>query len=223
MWKSKRLFLIAIIFLLSSFIGYFEINKTVIKSDKVWGDERSLDSYKILNMKQERIPSTLDQINEMSDNTHVNIDYVVVYQENKWFKQHRKVLKIMRFERDFPEVKYEIADTMYYMLVDEIIEEIDANHSVFIRLYEQYEQNHNLRMLEPVSTIIPNVQTIIEGKQIIKENNPEFLKLLPITIVDNEILNRWKNEKYDPINEYTMESPEGMSIQDGRREHGNVR
>ncbi|MEF2248805.1 hypothetical protein [Paenibacillus sp. IITD108] len=212
--KLKTSIVIAIFIVLILFIVNIEINKTIMKSDKVWGHERNQDSYKILNMKQEGIPSTLGQINEMSDNSNMNIDYVVIYQENKWFKEQRKLLKIMRLEREFPDFDFEITDTMYYRLVDEIIEDIDENYSVFIRLYEKYEHHHNLWSLEPISIIIPKVETIIEGKQIIKEMNSDFLRLLPITIVENEMLNRWKNENYDPSNEFTDESPEGLSIED---------
>ncbi|MGI2297262.1 hypothetical protein [Paenibacillus sp. GXUN7292] len=168
----KTSIVIAIFIVLILFIVNIEINKTIMKSDKVWGHERNQDSYKILNMKQEGI------------------------------------------EREFPDFDFEITDTMYYRLVDEIIEDIDENYSVFIRLYEKYEHHHNLWSLEPISIIIPKVETIIEGKQIIKEMNSDFLRLLPITIVENEMLNRWKNENYDPSNEFTDESPEGLSIED---------
>ena len=192
------------------------MNKTIIKSDKVWGESRSRhqDAYNILNTKQEEIPSTLNQINDMADNSFVNVDYLVIYEENKWNKDKRNVLKILRFERAFPDFNLQTTDTMYYRLVDEIIEDIDEKHSVFIRLYEKYEQDHNLWSLEPISIIIPKVESIIEGKQKIKEKNADFLTLLPITIVEDDLLKRWESENYVPSYEYTEESPEGLTIED---------
>lgn len=214
MSTSKNIIVSSIIIVLIIFLACFVMNKKVLKADKVWGLSKNEDTYEILNMKQEGIPSSLNQINELSDNSNVNIDYVVIYQENKWFKESRKFRKIIRFERDFPDLEYVTTDTMYYRLVDEVIENIDDDHSVFIRLYEKYEQYHNLWSLEPMSIIIPKVETIIEAKELIKDINSDFLRLLPITIVDNEMLIRWKNEKYIPSEEYTMESPRGLTIED---------
>jgi len=193
-----------------------EMNKTVIKTDRIDGHEKNGDLYYIVTTDQNRIPSTLDQINELSDNTYVNVSYMVIYQESKWLKKQKKILKIIRFEREFPNLDNEMidTDTRYYKLVGESIEDINEDHSAFIRLYERYTQSHRLWSLEPVSIIIPKVQTISEGKQKVMERNAELLRLLPISMIDDAVLIKWSNEEYDPIYEYTEESPMGLSIED---------
>ncbi|XEC93984.1 hypothetical protein AB6A23_21955 [Paenibacillus tarimensis] len=192
---------------------YLVQKSQVIKAEMVWGSGRDADRHYILNKEFEEIKSNAEQINMMKDSTYVNINYVVIYEENKWFQNQKKALKLIRFERPLPEVKLKSADTMYYKLVDESVHDVNEKHSVFIRLYEKYENNHNLFGLEPLPIVIPRVNSVQEARTWIQANEPGFMKLLPSTVVETDLLNEWTNDHYEPATEYSTQSPEDLTVQ----------
>ena len=194
---------------------YFELNKQVLKAERVWGTgiDRQLNKYYILNSDYSEIRSTSEHFAQMQDNSYVNIDYSVVYEQNKWLSSRKKALKLLRFEIPFPEDELQQADTMYYKLLDESIDQLDDNYTVFTRLYAKYEQNHHLFGLEPLSIVIPRVDSVREARSHIQSNKPEFMKLPPLTAVETNVKETWSKDNYIPNTEYSMQSPEHLSVQ----------
>jgi hypothetical protein len=194
-------------------MGFFELNKQVIKAELVWGSGRGPDSYYIFNSQFEEISSNLEQINTLQDDPYVNINYVVVYRENKWLQNQKEALKLIRFERPFPVVKKEDpANSKYYKLVKESVHSVDQESSIFIRLYEKYEVNHNLFGLEPVPFIIPQVHSLQEARALIQSKEPDLMRLLPLTVVDEAVIDQWSKDNYLPKSEYSSQSPEGLTV-----------
>ncbi|MDF2648210.1 MAG: hypothetical protein K0Q73_4015 [Paenibacillus sp.] len=213
MSKSIRLVLLCVVAAAAIFV-YLELNKTAVKAEMVWGTGTDSEQVHILNKAFEAISCTPEQYRQLQDDSYVNIGYVVVYEETKWLHKNKTALQIIRFEKPFPDNKLQPADTMYYKLVEETIHPVDEDQAVFIRLYERYETNHNLFGFEPVAIIVPRSDTVQEARSWLQINQPAVLKLLPLTVVDTTVTNSWQQEKYNPINEYSVESPGNLTIQD---------
>ncbi|MFD0959676.1 hypothetical protein [Paenibacillus chungangensis] len=183
-----------------------------IKADKVYGKGKSDNQYSLsVSLGGEnKIPSTLGQYNEVSDSSAVNIVYTVVYEQNKWFKNDQRIIKLLRFERPFPEDKNEDVKDFYYRLVDESLDVLDDQTSVFTRLYEKRVSYNNLFDLIPQSIVVPGYSDIKEARQWISQNHPQHLELMDRTIVNASVLERWEQDGY--MQRYSEASPEGLTL-----------
>ncbi|WP_028612582.1 hypothetical protein [Paenibacillus harenae] len=63
-----------------------------IMADRVYGIGTFQNEYSISTSPagENMIPSTLQQYNEVSDDSRTNISYTVIYEQNKWFKNNQE-------------------------------------------------------------------------------------------------------------------------------------
>jgi hypothetical protein len=102
--------------------------------------------------------------------------------------------------------------SFYYRLVDETLEQVNDNTSVFTRLYEKRENNNNLFDVIPESIVISRVGSVKQARQWVQKHHPEFLKLMDETVIDDSVLDSWKRDEYQQV--YSTASPEGLSLND---------
>lgn len=185
-----------------------------IKADRVYGYGKNLNEYNlsISPAGENKIPSTLEQYNRVSDDSAVNISYTVVYEQNKWFKNDQRIMKLLRFERPFPDDQNEKVQSFYYRLVDESVDVLNEKTSIFTRLYERREAYNNLFDLIPQSIVVPGQKDTKEARLWIQQHNPQFLNLKDQTIIDTAVLDDWKQNGYRQS--YSDTSPEGLSLED---------
>ncbi|WP_214626838.1 hypothetical protein [Paenibacillus agaridevorans] len=185
-----------------------------IKVDRVYGSGINMNEYSlsISPAGENMIPSTQEQYNEVSDDSAINISYAVVYEQNKWFKNDRRSLKLLRFERPFPVDQNAKVQDFYYRLVDESIDVYDDRTAVFTRLYEKRESYNNLFDVIPQSIVIPGGKDIKEARLWIQQHNPQFLNLKDKTIIHPAVLSSWQQDDYRQS--YSDLSPEGLSLEE---------
>lgn len=158
------------------------------------------------------ILSTLEHYNEVSDDSATNISYTVVYEENKWFKNDQRILKLLRFERPYPTDQNASVQSFYHILVDESVDVLNDHTTVFTRMYEKRGTYNNLFDLIPQSIVIPQ-KTDIKGARLwLQQHDPQFLNLKDKTIIHISVLNKWKQDDYQQC--YSDSSLEGLSLKD---------
>lgn len=116
------------------------------------------------------------------------------------------------------ELDYQIGQgKIYNLLVDEYLETNDQNNPnihVMFRKYQIYDGNNNNVYLNIESVSLPNeVATIPQAKDYLHSNNTEWLKLKPLTIISEKVLNQWKSEEYVGENEYWSGSPMELTLE----------
>ncbi|SFT09943.1 hypothetical protein [Paenibacillus sp. BC26] len=211
-WLHAIGFICALIALTTGII--ISLKQTEITVARVYGSGTSPEGNSILvGLSGDRaIPCSYEQLNTISDDSYLNITYSVVYKQNRWFNNNPHIEKILRFERPFPDKQNAQVHGFYYRLVDESLETINADTSVFTRLYEKREDYNNLADLVPQYIVIPHAETIKQARQWVEQHHPEFLQLIDQTVVEASMLNRWKQDAYEQV--YSNASPEGYSTED---------
>lgn len=185
-----------------------------IKVDRVYGTGKDMNEYSlsISPAGEIMVPSTQEQYNEVGDDSAINISYTVVYEQNKWFKNDHRILKLLRFERPFPTEQNTKVQSYYYRLVNESLDVYDDQTSIFTRLYEKRDTYNHLLDLIPQSIIVPEKKGIGEARLWIQQQNPQLLYLKDKTIIDSSVLNSWQEDGYRQI--YSEMSPKGLSLKD---------
>ncbi|MCI3920895.1 hypothetical protein MO973_11685 [Paenibacillus sp. TRM 82003] len=211
--RLARYFFATLVVLAAVAVILLQWERQVIKADMVWGTGKNVDRYHMINPRYEYIAAEAEQIGDMADSSYVNVSYVVVYEERRWRASEKKALRTFRFERPFPEEALEPAGTGYYKLVEELLNDIDGKHSLFVRLFERRDGNHHLFGLEPSPIVVPRTSGLQEARTWIQQYEPEFLALPSRTVVEEEVRDDWSEEGYVPSTEYHFESPEGLSVQ----------
>ena len=209
-WLSVGL--IGVILLTVACIKAFQPKE--IKVDRVFGTGISMNGYSLSidPAGEKMIPSTLEHYNEVSDDSSINISYAVVYEQNKWFKNEQRILRLLRFEKPFPTDQNVKVQSFYHKLVDESLALFDDQTSVFTRLYEKREAYNNLFDLIPQSIVIPGITDIKEARLWLQQHDPQFLFLKEKTIIDTSVLHSWKEDGYDQS--YSDTSPKELSLHD---------
>ncbi|QGQ98996.1 hypothetical protein EHS13_31025 [Paenibacillus psychroresistens] len=216
------LYLIGISCLILLLAGsYYAFQQKEIKVVRVYGYGSSQDEYSILTSLggANTIPCTYEQYNTLSDDSYINISYSVIYEQNRWFKNNQHTLKLLRFEREFPNDQNKQVQSFYYRLVGETLEQVNDNTSVFTRLYEKRESNNNLFDVIPQSIVISRVGDVMQARQLVQEQHPEFLKLMNETVIDDSVLGNWKRDDYQQA--YSSASPEGLLLKDIIKREGS--
>ena len=101
--RFHRLIILGLIVLILLLALWRYLSLPVVKSDVVWGFGNNQGSYEILTSDQVSIPSSREQYSAMGDNSQMNVNYLVVYEEQKLYQANPKLLKILRFERPLSE------------------------------------------------------------------------------------------------------------------------
>lgn len=211
--RFHRLIILGLIVLILLFALWRYLSLPVVKSDVVGGFGNNQGSYEIVTSDQVSIPASREQYIAMGDNSQMNVNYLVVYEEKKLYQANPKLLKIMRFERPLSEQSLKLEGDYFHQLVDEQLERVNEDHSVFVRLYELYQGNQ-LWSLKPESYIVPPLTTVQEAKEWILDQDADALQLLDRATVHPLVLSNWEQEGYDPTSDYTDTSPEGAMFED---------
>jgi len=106
-----------------------------------------------------------------------------------------------------------IPNKTYYRLVDEDFTSIDNRQSILIRIYECYQSGDSQMKLTADIFVAPYFDNINSMKEWMKRKNNN-LKLKPLTIVSDNVLNKWKRECYVPTIEYSSDSPQGLTYEE---------
>lgn len=113
--------------------------------------------------------------------------------------------------------KYEYVDgIVYYVLEKEYaILEYPLNPQASL-LYREYIKVDGLtKNSTPYTeaTAIDKQESLSDVKEFLKFKYPDSLHLPPNTIVSDHIIDQWKSEAYNPLHEYTEESPRRLTIE----------
>ncbi|BBH24850.1 hypothetical protein Back11_61950 [Paenibacillus baekrokdamisoli] len=192
----------------------FAFQQKEIKVVRVYGYGLSPNGYSILTSLggASTIPCTYEQYHTLNDDSYTNVSYSVIYEQNRWFKNNQHTLKLLRFERPFPNDQNKQVQSFYYRLIDETLEQVNDNTSVLTRLYEKRENNNNLFDVIPQSVVISRVGNVKQARQWVQKHHPEFLQLMDETVIDDSVLGSWKRDDYQQV--YSTASPEGLSLND---------
>ncbi|MEX1031349.1 MAG: hypothetical protein WDZ91_15085 [Paenibacillaceae bacterium] len=210
---KKIIFIILMITILVG--GYAGLRMKTIVAEQVYGTSIcGTDCYATVTKSSKHIPSTNAELRSMQDDSRLDTAFIVVYEENRWFESHAKLIKLLKFQRTFSEEDYANNTTLdYAKLVEESIESVDRDHMVMTRVYEIHHKNDSTIDLLPESIITPVLSNPKDVKAWIANNDPEYLKLKQLTVVDSELLSQWKLEQYTPELEYCAQSPEGLTFE----------
>lgn len=122
-------------------------------------------------------------------------------------------LAAKKLESDYSLVR----DKIYHVLVDEYLETKDQNNSniaVLYRDYQVYDGSKNSVYHNIVSvSLTVEIETISQAKAYLETNNPGWLKLKPLTIVNEKVLSQWESEGYQGEFEYWTASPKGLTLE----------
>lgn len=191
-------------------VFHFQPKEIIVERVYEWGTSPTGYSIATKPDGTGMIPCNAQQISTISDDSKVNVSYIVIYEQNKWFKNKQHILQLLRFERPFPSDKNPQVQSFYYRLVGESLDRTNAKYSVFTRLYERREAYNNLFDLIPESIVIPRKTDIDGARKWLLQHDPEFLQLKDKTIVAPTVLVRWKQDGYHQ--KFTKESPKGLSL-----------
>jgi hypothetical protein len=212
--------IIGLVLIASLVFIYDRLTAKSFIADQVYGTSHcGSDCYSVITKSSDEIPSSLAEVNQANEDSRSDTSFTVVYEQNKWFGTGKKLLKLLKFQRAFTEEDHaKNTDTEYAKLVEESFEPVDSKHGVFSRVYEIHHKHDFTIELLPESLITPKLSNPLATKEWIAVHNPAFLKLKPLTVVSNEILFQWKQEKYLPQLEYHYDSPEGLTFENISRE-----
>ncbi|WP_211746570.1 hypothetical protein [Paenibacillus sp. Marseille-Q4541] len=112
-----------------------------------------------------------------------------------------------------------ISGVTYHILLDEYLENDDPDNpdvSILHRSYYAYSQDNNSYHYQ-YSIALDKVANISEAKAKLAadtKGNGNSLQLLPNTLISPKVTRQWKEEGYQPSQEYSAESPAGLTYKE---------
>lgn len=222
--KVKLIFTLFILIIIASSI--FIINSSSIVAEEVTGaGTDSRGTYYSINTgiaAGKELFCTEEQYYKLkSGNAEEGIGrtdniFIVIYKEKKFISSKPKVIDVKKYE----DTLYEklclriIPNKTYYRLIDEDYEWVTNKNGVFTRIYGVYRPEQNQMRLMTENIITPYFEDINLAKKWIEKNHKQKLQLKPLTIVDEKVMNKWDEEGYEPVVEYTKNSPKGLTYED---------
>lgn len=106
-------------------------------------------------------------------------------------------------------IKYYVLEHEYVQL--DVPESPDA--SMLVREYMMIDGVTSNKGPYTVKVAIPKQESIQVLKHYLRIEEPDSLELPPNTIVSEQVINQWMEEAYNPLLEYTDESPRRLTIE----------
>lgn len=112
-----------------------------------------------------------------------------------------------------------IPNVKFHVLTDEYFEnkqKDNSNVSILVRKYWVYDGTEDHNWIAPSTCMIATekVSEIKALRENLVRKSPESLRLLPNTIVSEQVLCKWKSEGYEPKYEYYEECPTGLTYKE---------
>ncbi len=194
---------------------YAGITKNTIVAEQVYGSSNcGHDCYAIITRSSKEIPSTYEIVGSIGEDSRLDTSFIIVYEQKKWFSNQTRFIKLLKFQRTFTEEDYASYTSLdYNKLISESIDAIGGDHLVMTRVYEIHHKDTSTIDLLPESIITPALSNSRDVKAWIASNDPTFLNLKPLTVVDSELLSQWNQEEYIPKFEYSINSPKGLTFE----------
>ena len=118
-------------------------------------------------------------------------------------------------EETIPEYEY-VDGIVYYVLENEyaiLDDPQNPDASLLYREYNKVDGETNNISFYIASVFVPKQESLKEVKHYLQMMHSDSLHLLPNTIVSEKIIDQWKSEAYNPLHEYTEESPRRLTIE----------
>ena len=133
--------------------------------------------------------------------------------------QDRGNLKIENgnVENASTEIKEDVANPngTFHVLKEEYLVTDDKNNPDVIILFREYDVFKSDGSSYYVSSVaIPDksIETTVQAKTWIETKDSDWLKLSPLTVVSEKVLEQWRSENYKTNYEYWDGSPEGLTL-----------
>lgn len=141
--------------------------------------------------------------------------FIVVYERKIFFPFQQKVISIKKYMDEWDDAIHSriIPNKTYYRLVQEDFQCVDNKKGVLTRIYEKYESGNTQMILIADNFVTPYFENINSAKNWIRKSK-KGLQLRPFTIVSDNVLSKWKCEAYNPTNEYSINSPQGLTYEE---------
>jgi hypothetical protein len=141
--------------------------------------------------------------------------FVVIHERKLLIPSLQKVIQVKKYKDHWNDELHKriISNKTYYRLVQEDFTNIDNRQSILTRVFEGYQSGDSQMKLIADNFVTPYFDNINSIKEWMNQKNNN-LQLKPLTIVSDNVLNKWKQEDYVPTIEYSANSPQGLTYEE---------
>lgn len=118
--------------------------------------------------------------------------------------------------------EYEYVDGIIYYVLKKEYAVLDYSEtpdvSLLVREYMMIDDVTKNKAPYTEKTAIPKQESLKDVKHYLRIYEPDSLELPPNTIVTEQVIDQWMSEAYNPLQEYTEESPRRLTVEKLKRQ-----
>lgn len=222
MFKKRKLiiFLIVLVIIIGIFILANSFSTILAEVATGSAEDRNEQNYWVTTGigGENKISCSKEQYDKYIGDTDIGRTdtlFVVIYERKLLIPSQQKVIQVKKYKDDWNDALHKriIPNKTYYRLVQEDFTSINNRQSILTRLYECYQSGDSQMKLVADNIVTPYSDNISSAKDWINRKTND-LQLKPLTIVSDNVINKWKQEDYVPTIEYYANSPQGLTYEE---------